>query len=763
MYWHWRLRRELRRVEELTWELHRVPPSIHIQSLSPTPELSGLVRAVNQLLKRAAVAEREAAMLAPHLLAELGDRIHEAVLVHRDVILYANRQLARLTGSDREALLGRQLSELVAEDYAEVVAENIRRALAGEGGPDRYELELKGAQGEPARLEVTTAVITYEKESALLITGVEVFPTQTVPALTTGNAVRSLDVLTLDALAEAVIATDVAGLIAYVNPAAEELLGAASEQLLGRTLENVVSLVDETDQRLLLDPVRQSLSSGAPVRLARRALLLSRPDGTERAVELSAAPIRHEDTELAGVVVVLHDVTELRGLARQMSYQATHDALTGLVNRRELERRLQEALDAAHRGEGPHLLCYLDLDRFKVVNDTSGSHLAGDNVLREVAKLLRAAVRDSDTVARLGGDEFAILLSSCPLTKGRQIASDLCRDVARHRFVWAERIFSLGVSIGLLEISRESGTVEEALAAADSACYIAKRQGSGHVVVYSARDEALARHSGEIQWLQRLQSALKEERFELHQQPIVAVSSHETQGPAMEVLVRLKEENGQTLSPAELVRAAERYKLMGRIDRWVVYTTLTALARGTLSLPGKGSVAINISAQTLADAQFLDFVVESLDSSGVPPERVCFEISESAVAAHLELARRFVSVLHGMGCQFALDNFGAGTGSLSSLRSLPLNYVKVDGRLMRNLARDTVNQTMVGSMIKLARSLSFKVIASQVEDDATLDAVRSMGVDYVQGYALGRPAPLSAVAGFPGDTPAPPPASAHTS
>jgi len=442
--------------------------------------------------------------------------------------------------------------------------------------------------------------------------------------------------------------------------------------------------------------------------------------------------------------VMLHDVTEMRGLTRQMSYQAAHDALTGLVNRREFERRLEEAIESGHRGDGQHVLCYLDLDRFKLVNDTSG-HLAGDSMLREVAKLLRDAVRDSDTVGRLGGDEFGILLVGCPLEKARQIADDVCRAVGDHRFVWRDKIFNIGASIGLVEISRESGTLEELLAAADTACYVAKRQGSGRVVVYSARDEALARHTGEIQWLQRLQSALKENRFHLYHQVIVPAHGEEG-GPAMEVLVRLQDESGHDLLPAEFMRAAERYRLMGLVDRWVVQTTLSALGRGAISVPPEHSVAINISGQTLGDVQFLEFVVECLDSTGVTPGQVCFEIAESAVIANLDHARRFVGVLHGMGCQFALDDFGSGVGSFSNLKTLPLDYLKIDGSFIRNLARDSVNQAMVTAMIKLARTLNFKVIAEQVEDSASEEAARRMGVDFLQGYAIGRPQPLQLAA-----------------
>jgi diguanylate cyclase (GGDEF)-like protein/PAS domain S-box-containing protein len=737
-------RRELRTVAQLSQELQlaanagRLPGRLELDS--ERPELAALIGSVNYLLTRARGPERDATQ-APKLFAELGDRTHEAVLVHRDVIVYANRQFANLVGVERVELVGRRLADLVPPEYSELVSENIRRRLAGEPAAERYEIDMVGLQGQVSRLEITSAAVSYDHGSALLITGVEIIPTQTNPALRlAGNDAAEPQLLALQSLAEAIISTDRDGRISFLNPAAEQLTGSSAAAALGKLLEEIISLVDETDRRLLSDPVHQALTSGAPVNLSRRALLLSRSNGSERSIELSASPIRNTGGEVVGAVVLLHDVTEMRGLARQMSYQATHDALPGLVHRREFERRLQEAIESGHRGDGQHVLCYLDLDRFKLVNDTSG-HLAGDSMLREVAKLLRDAVRDSDTVGRLGGDEFGTLLIGCPLDKARQIVDDLTRAVGDYRFVWKDKIFNIGVSVGLVEISRESGTLEELLAAADTACYVAKRQGSGRVAVYSARDEALARHTGEIQWLQRLQSALKENRFHLYYQVIVPAHG-EGGGPAMEVLVRLQDEAGHVLPPSEFMRAAERYRLMGLVDRWVVQTTLAALGRGALPLPENRSVAINISGQTLGDAQFLEFVVECFDSSGVAPQQVCFEINESAVVANLDHARRFVGVLHGMGCQFALDDFGSGVGSFSNLKNLPLDYLKIDGSFMRNLARDPVNQAMVTAMIKLARSLNFKVIAEQVEDSAAVEIARRMGVDYLQGYAIGRPQPL---------------------
>jgi diguanylate cyclase (GGDEF)-like protein/PAS domain S-box-containing protein len=743
-------RRDMQSIGELSQQLQRIAIGGRLGGRididSDKPEVAALVTAVNHLLTRAgAVSEREVTE-TPRLFADLGDRIHEAVLVHGEVILYANRQFASFVGVDRLELVGRRLADLVPPEYADLVGENIARRLAGEPAAERYEIDMVGLQAQVSRLEISSTPVEYDREPALLITGVEIIPTQTVQALRlpTDTAALEPQLLALQSLAEAIIATDKEGHITFMNAAAEQLTGTEAAAAMGKLLEDVVSLVDETERRILGDPVRQALTSGAAVNLSRRAMLLSRANGNERSVEVSAAPIRDGAKELVGAVVMLHDISELRGLARQMSYQATHDALTGLVNRREFERRLEEAIGSGHRGDGQHVLCYLDLDRFKLVNDTSG-HLAGDSMLREVAKLLRDAVRDSDTVGRLGGDEFGTLLVGCPLDKARQIADDLCRAVNDYRFVWKDKIFNIGVSVGLVEISRESGTIEELLAAADSACYIAKKQGSGRVVVYSARDEAHARHTGEIQWLQRLQGALKENRFHLYHQ--VIVPAHEEEGgPAMEVLVRLQDESGNELLPADFMRAAERYRLMGLIDRWVVQTTLAALGRGAIAVPESRSVAINISGQTLGDTQFLEFVVECFDSTGATPAQVCFEITESAVIANLEHARRFVGVLHGMGCQFALDDFGSGVGSFSNLKTLPLDYLKIDGSFMRNLARDSVNQAMVSAMIKLARTLNFRVIAEQVEDTAAVEAARKIGVDFLQGYAIGRPQPLSIAA-----------------
>jgi diguanylate cyclase (GGDEF)-like protein len=383
----------------------------------------------------------------------------------------------------------------------------------------------------------------------------------------------------------------------------------------------------------------------------------------------------------------------------------------------------------------------MDLDRFKAVNDSCG-HLAGDNMLREVAALVKDQVRDSDFVGRLGGDEFGALLIGCPIEKARQIATDICSAVADYRFVWKDKIFNIGISVGLIEVSHASGTLQDIMSAADSACYMAKQQGRGKVHVYSARDEAVARERGDIQWLRQLQTALHEDLFELATQPIIAMSGKAESGPALEVLIRLNDGEGRARNSAEFLRPAERYQMMPQIDRWVINASLAAISSGEIKLPAHRSCAINLSSQTLGDETFLGFVVDALDHSGVAPSSICFEVTETAILSNVQHSQRFIEVLHGIGCEFSLDDFGSGLGSFSSLKHLPIDYLKIDGTYTRNLQSDLVNQEMVAAMIKLARTMQFRVVAEQVEHQEDFDWLRDIGVDFVQGHFVEAPAIL---------------------
>ena len=398
--------------------------------------LEMLGAAVNQLLD---TLERRGADLQSRdmLFQRLVETVHDAVLVHRNQIIFANLRFLALLGKSSAEVVGRPLSDFVGPEYVDLVDANLKRRLAGEGAAERYEVELIGAHGEVTRVELSSAVIDRDGEAALLLTALEMLP-EAVSAK--APAARPRAVATLDAMGESVLTVDANGRIDYVNHSAEQLLGQRLGQVVGKTFPDVASLVDENDRHLLGDPVRMALTAGGRVTMGRRAVLVPVSGTAERSVELSVTPLKAEGNETTGLVLVLHDTSELRGLTRQMTYQASHDALTGLVNRREFERRLQEALDSAQTGDAAHALCYLDLDRFKTVNDTCG-HTAGDNLLREVASIIKDAVRDSDTAGRIGGDEFALLLIGCPLEKARQIADDVVRSVSDYRFIWKDKIF----------------------------------------------------------------------------------------------------------------------------------------------------------------------------------------------------------------------------------------------------------------------------------------------------------------------------------
>lgn len=670
------------------------------------------------------------------LFTDFARTLPEIVLVHDERILLANESAAGLVGLEPDQLEGREVADLVKPAYRALFRKTMAKRLAGESVPRRLEIQLINGNDQGLWVEAQSSTIEFRGNPAILTVARDVSYRKSLE-VSLSRSKRQAQ-YTLESISEGVITTDNQGRVDYMNRAAEAMTGAKREEASGHKISELFTLVDESDRRPLGDPVERSLAMRRRVNMGRRALLVSHDGDHEHSIEITASPIRGPGNSISGTVVVFHDVSEIRGLTKQMSYQATHDPLTGLINRREFERRLQETMDTVRAEEGVHILFYMDLDRFKAVNDSCG-HLAGDNMLREVAALIKDQVRDSDYVGRLGGDEFGTLLIGCPIDKARQIAADICTAVADYRFVWKDKIFNIGISVGVVEISHMSGTLQDIISAADSACYVAKQRGRGQVHVYSARDEAIARERGDIQWLRRLQSALHEDGFELAVQPIIATGKGDDTGPAIEVLVRMSDERGRSANTAEFLRPAERYQLMPQIDRWVVSATLSAISAGEIKLPSRRSCAINLSGQTLGDEGFLDFVVDALDHSGVAPSNICFEVTESAISNNVQHARRFIEVLHGIGCEFALDDFGSGLGSFSSLKTLPVDYLKIDGSYTRNLSSDQINQEMVSAMIKLARTLEFRVIAEQVEQQDDFDWLRDVGIDFVQGNFIEPP------------------------
>jgi len=673
------------------------------------------------------------------LFTDFAKTLPEIVLVHDAKILLANESAASLIGLDSGQLVGREITDLVKPAYRALFRNTMAKRLAGENVPRRLEIQLINGNRTGLWVEAQSSNIDFHGHPAILTIARDVSHRKSLE-VSLSRSKRQAQ-YTLESISEGVITTDNDGRVDYMNQSAESLIGTTRDDAAGHRIEELFTLVDDADRRSLGDPVERCLAMRRRVNMGRRAVMVSTGGEQEHSVEITASPIRGPGSGISGTVVVFHDVSEIRGLTRKMSYQATHDQLTGLINRREFERRLDEAMDSAHSEEAVHMLFYMDLDRFKAVNDSCG-HLAGDNMLREVASLIKEQVRDSDIVGRLGGDEFGALLIGCPIEKARQLAADICNAAAAYRFVWKDKIFNIGVSIGLVEISHVSGSLQDVISAADSACYVAKQQGGGKVHVYSARDEAIARERGDIKWLRQLQTALHEDKFELAVQPIIAMSGGVKSGPSVEVLIRLPDGQGRMANTAEFLRPAERYQLMPQIYRWVINAALMAVSSGEIKITSGRSCAINLSGQTLGDESFLGFVVEALDRSGVAPTAICFEVTETAILSNVQHAQRFIEVLHGIGCEFALDDFGSGMGSFSSLKHLPIDYLKIDGTYTRNLHSDEVNQEMVGAMIKLARTMQFRIVAEQVEYQEDFDWLRDSGVDFVQGYFIEEPTAL---------------------
>jgi diguanylate cyclase (GGDEF)-like protein/PAS domain S-box-containing protein len=702
------------------------------------PATAQLAHTVNRLFD--ALGERDEKIQGrDRLFRDFARTLPEIVIIHDEKILLANESAASLIGLDASQLVGREIADLVKPAYRALFRNTMAKRMAGENVPQRLEIQLINGNESGLWVEAQSSSIEFHGKPAILTVARDVSHRKSLE-VSLGRSKRQAQ-YTLESIAEGVITTDNDGRIDYMNVAAESIIGANRDNAAGHRIGELFTLVDDADRRPLGDPVERCLAMRRRVNMGRRAVLVSTDGEQEHSVEISASPIHGPGSSISGAVVVFHDVSEIRGLTRQMSYQATHDPLTGLINRREFERRLDEGMDSAHADEAVHMLFYMDLDRFKAVNDSCG-HLAGDNMLREVAGLIKEQVRDSDFVGRLGGDEFGALLIGCPIEKARQIATDICNAVADYRFVWKDKIFNIGISIGLVEISQLSGSIQDVMSAADSACYVAKQEGRGKVHVYSVRDEQVARERGDIQWLRQLQSALHEDTFELAVQPIIAMSGGVESGPSVEVLIRLPDSHGRIADTAEFLRPAERYQLMPQIDRWVIKATLMAISANEIKISSGRSCAINLSGQTLGDESFLGFVVDALDRTGVSPSTICFEVTEKAILSNVQHAQRFIEVLHGIGCEFSLDDFGSGLGSFSSLKHLPIDYLKIDGSYTHHLKSDQVNQEMVVAMIKLARTMQFRVIAEQVEYQEDFDWLRDSGVDFAQGHFIEAPTPL---------------------
>ncbi|MFL1479098.1 EAL domain-containing protein [Pseudomonas grimontii] len=545
--------------------------------------------------------------------------------------------------------------------------------------------------------------------------------------------------ITLESIGDGVITTDVDGTITYMNPAAEAMTHWNSAQAQGLPLAALFNLLDDNAQpdgfTLIEHIVKGQLKGGSE-----HSKTIQRLDGSTVSVTLVGAPIL-SGGKVSGAVLVLHDMTQERQYIANLSWQATHDALTGLANRREFEYRLEQVLHRAGQSQGGrHALMFLDLDQFKLVNDTCG-HAAGDELLRHICALLQSDLREGDTLARLGGDEFGILLENCPAAVAEKVAESLRHTVQSLHFVWKGRPFMTTVSIGLVHISQTPTTLETSLRAADMACYMAKEKGRNRVQVYHADDSELSLRFGEMAWVQRLHMALEENRFCLYAQEISPLGHTDGGNGHIEILLRLHDEAGRIILPDSFIPAAERYGLMTSLDRWVVENVFKFIARCMHEHPGRpmAMCAINLSGITIGDDDFLGFLREKFEAYSIPPEMICFEITETSAIANLGSAIRFINELKALGCYFSLDDFCAGMSSFAYLKHLPVDFLKIDGSFVKDMLDDPINRAMVEVINHIGHVMGKRTIAEFVETPQIEQALLDIGVDYAQGYLIERP------------------------
>ncbi len=557
---------------------------------------------------------------------------------------------------------------------------------------------------------------------------------------------KELAEITLESIGDAVLTTNADGLVTYLNPVAQKLCGWEGEAACGLPADQVFHIVSEHDRLRMESPIDRVLQQGETSGLANHTVLLSK-SGDEYAIEDSAAPIRARDGRLVGAVLVFRDVTHTRQMARNLSWQASHDALTDLVNRREFENMLGTMLHTACSRGLRHAMLYIDLDQFKVVNDTCG-HQAGDELLRQLSAILSERMRQSDLLARLGGDEFGVLLDGCSIEQAERIALQLLDAIRAFRFSWQGRLFSISASIGVTAIDADCKSVEVAMSAADTACFMAKDKGRNQVQVFRIDDEEVSSRQGEMSWVSRLVKCADENRFFLNFQRVQALG-HGDGRHHLEVLLRMKDESGRTVPPMAFIPAAERYNLMPNIDRWVIRRMITCLAghlRGDdAAAYDQLQVAINVSGVSLSDESLLDFILQQFDETGVSPGRFCFEITETAAISNLSRVTRFMRRLKTMGCRFALDDFGSGLSSFAYLKNLPVDFLKIDGVFVKGTARDAADFAMVESINRVGHVMGMQTIAEFVEDADILRCMRNIGVDFVQGHHIHQPEGFSSL------------------
>ena len=587
---------------------------------------------------------------------------------------------------------------------------------------------------------------------------------------------QELAQITLQSIGDGVIRTDETGHIQYINPTAERITGWRLQEVKGDYFTDIFQIVHQSRQQSLVDLIYKVKNKERTYKLTAKNILIAR-SGRKYAIEGTASPIKNRQNKLCGIVVVFRNVSHARKIAQQLSWQATHDPLTKLYNRRKFEEQVAKAIEYAKNDSYYYAVCYLDLDRFKIINDTCG-HSAGDKLLCQITKLLQQRIRTSDIFARVGGDEFAILLCQCAIEQAIETARQLVEIVRGFRFIWEDKVFRIGVSVGVVGIDSQTDSLTSLLNAVDASCYAAKESGGNTVHVYHQEDLALVRQQTQRRWVEKINQALEENRcfgalpsvafrdksnvtkrarlargdkarphrFCLYTQKIVPIDKNLE--IHYEVLLRLVEKSGKLIAPGLFLPAAERYGLMPAIDRWVVETFMSNYENYWRSnqqkiKPATNLYTINLSGASINNREFANFLKELFERYNIPPETICFEITETVAITNIEQAVVFIKQLKQLGCSIALDDFGSGMSSFNYLKHLPVDYLKIDGSFVQNIVNDKVDYATVECFHHISQIMNIKTIAEFVENESILDSLKQIGVDYVQGYGIEKPQPLT--------------------
>ncbi len=659
------------------------------------------------------------------------------------VVLAWNRRLAELIGRQSAEVLGRPVTQIMPQladpQFAQLV-QSVTRVADGEvdmasipPGLSSSKHYFQVDKNLFKRVSIRPLVM-HPGYCLLQVCEVDV-ETAMQEQVKRANMAEQRSLAMLASIEDAVILLDGDGCIEYANLAAEGMTGYQGEKMKGHPLAEIYQVYDENAER------HSRLDFEQIIRVDNRPLLLQHREGLTFPIKQSISHLRGHNGQVEGRVLVFKDISQSRKLAAQLSWQASHDPTTRLYNRVEFDRRLSQLLDEAEVEGSKHCLLYLDIDRFKVVNDNCG-HVAGDELLRQAASLIKQSIRSSDLLARLGGDEFAILLSNCTLDVAQRIADAIRLEFLRIRFAWADKVFAQSVSIGLVSIDKESQGLQQVLSYADTACYAAKEAGRNQIHVYHPEQSVAAVRHGEAQWVTRILSALEEDRFTLYVQPIQPLEPITGVPCHYEVLIRMIGESGEVIPPGAFIPAAERYDLMPAIDRWVVgHLVEKVTCRQCEMAPGQ-RLFVNLSGQSLCHEETLQAILDLLRQHELPDRLFCFEVTETAAIANLSSAKHFMLMLKRFGCEFALDDFGSGLSSFGYLKNMPVEYLKIDGGFVKDMLQDRIDESMVEAINHIGHIMGLETIAECVEDAEILKRLVDIGVDFAQGYGIRRPFPI---------------------